>query len=101
MTDVLIFGDSERDRDLRHALPLLVPDPFLYLELDGKAHVVTSSMEQARIDDVAPQIETHPFEKFGYDELIAQGVGMGRAVVGVAARACSALGLRRATVPPT
>src|SRR3954471_1456129 len=74
MTDVLIFGDTERSQELRHEIPLLVPDPFLYLEIGGKRLAVVSSMEQPRISDAAPEVELHPVEEFGYDDLVAQGL---------------------------
>ena len=30
MTDVLIYGDTIRSADMRHEIPLVVPDPFPY-----------------------------------------------------------------------
>ncbi len=33
--DVLIYADTTRSPDLRHEVPLPVPDPFLYGEHDG------------------------------------------------------------------
>ena len=35
MPDVLIIGDTFRSPELRHEVPLGVPDPFVYLERDG------------------------------------------------------------------
>ena len=48
---VLIYGDSFRSADMRHAVPLGVPDPFLYAEENGTRHVFASSMEAARLDE--------------------------------------------------
>jgi Xaa-Pro aminopeptidase len=101
MTDVLIFGDTERSQELRHEIPLLVPDPFLYLEVGGKRMAVVSSMEQPRIADAAPDVELHPVEEFGYDELVAQGLPYERLAWANAVRAVKALGVTKAVVPRT
>jgi len=34
--DVLIFADTETSAEMRHEVPITVPDPFLYAEKDGK-----------------------------------------------------------------
>ena len=39
MAGVLIIGDTFRSPELRHEVPLGVPDPFVYLEHDGARHV--------------------------------------------------------------
>ena len=49
MIDVLIIGDTFRSPELRHEVPLGVPDPFVYLEHDGARHVYVASMEVDRI----------------------------------------------------
>ena len=101
MTDVLIFGDTERSQELRHEIPLLVPDPFLYLEIGGKRLAVVSSMEQPRISDAAPEVELHPVEEFGFDDLVAQGLPYERLAPANAVNAVKALGVKKAVVPPT
>ena len=35
MTDVLIFADTVRSPELRHEVPVAVPDAFLYVERNG------------------------------------------------------------------
>ena len=35
MPNVLIVGDTNRTPELRHEVPLGIPDPFFYAELDG------------------------------------------------------------------
>ena len=74
MADVLIIGDSMRCSELRHEVPIAIPDPFLYAEVGGKRLVAVSSMEKARIDDLGTDLEVHALEEFGYDELIARGL---------------------------
>ena len=49
MPDVLIVGDTVRSPELRHEVPLSVPDPFLYAEVGGRRSVVVSSLEASRI----------------------------------------------------
>ena len=74
MADVLIYADSVRSPEIRHEVPLAVPDPFLYAERKGDRHVVASSFELGRIGEVAPDVEALPYEEFGLDELYAQGL---------------------------
>ncbi|MDX6483809.1 MAG: Xaa-Pro aminopeptidase, partial [Gaiellaceae bacterium] len=62
MSDVLIFGDTARSPELRHEVPLLIGDPFLYVEQGGKQTIVIGAMEMPRISKVAPQIELLPPE---------------------------------------
>ena len=46
MTDnLLIVADSDRDADMLYAVGMFVPDPFIYLRLGGKCHVVMSDLE--------------------------------------------------------
>ena len=72
MPDVLIFADSVVSPEMRHEVPVLVPDPFLYAEKDGKRYAASSSFEVVRIAEAG--IELTRWEDFGYDELIAQGL---------------------------
>ena len=55
MPDVLIYADTVRSADMRHELPLVVPDPFLYAEVGGARHAVVSSLEQPRIAEQRPR----------------------------------------------
>jgi Xaa-Pro aminopeptidase len=98
MTDVLIYGDTIRFPELRHELPLAVPDPFLYVETDGVKHAVISSMEIPRLEE-AGGIECHALEEFGMDELIAQGLSRDAMVDQVSVRAVKGLGVASAVVP--
>src|SRR5687767_7757777 len=46
MTDnLLIVADSDRDADMLYAVGMFVPDPFIYLRLNGKCHVVMNDLE--------------------------------------------------------
>ena len=59
MSDVLIHGDTLRHAELRHELPLAVPDPFLYAELGGERHIVISSLERSRVAAVDERLHVH------------------------------------------
>jgi len=98
MTDVLLAGDTERVPELRHEVPVGIPDPFLYVERDGVKHAVIGSMEIPRVEE-AGGIECHPYEEFGLDELVASGQDRASIRLEVAVRACRSLGLAAATVP--
>ncbi len=41
----MIVADSERDANMLYAVGMFVPDPFIYLRLRGKCHVVMSDLE--------------------------------------------------------
>jgi Xaa-Pro aminopeptidase len=100
-SDVLIYADSLRSPEMRHEVPLAVPDPFLYAEHDGKGSVVASSFELGRITEVAPQLEVLPLEEFGLDELYAQGLSRDEIELEVVLRAARRFGLEQVSVPPT
>ena len=95
---VLIYADSFRSPDMRHAVPLGVPDPFLYAEQNGSRHVFASSMEAGRLRELG-LFAVHPHEDFGLDDLVASGVGGGEVDAQLALRAVESLGLKRASVP--
>jgi Xaa-Pro aminopeptidase len=99
MPDVIICGDTIRYAELRHEVPLAVPDPFLYAETGGERHVVVSSLEIPRISTVDGGLTLHPFEEFGYDEFVTSGLERGEVFLQVMTRACQALGVERALVP--
>ena len=101
MSDVLIYADSIRFAEMRHEVPLGVPDPFLYAERNGTRSVVASSFELGRINDVAPDIEALPMEEFGIDELYAQGLSRPEIELEVILRAARRFGVEQAVVPST
>jgi Xaa-Pro aminopeptidase len=100
-SDVLIYADSLRSPEMRHEVPLAVPDPFLYAEHDGKGSVVASSFELGRITSVAPQLEVLPLEEFGLDELYAEGLSRDEIELEVILRAARRFGLENVSVPTT
>src|SRR3954453_21477514 len=86
--------------ELRHEVPVLIPDPFLYAEKDGRRVAVLHSLEIPRVREDAPELEIIPLEQLGADELIAKGTPYWKTELEVALRACRELGLERPLVPP-
>jgi Xaa-Pro aminopeptidase len=99
--DLLVYADSLRSPEIRHEVPIAVPDPFLYLERDGERHVVVSSFEIDRIKEVAPELDTLPPEEFGLDELYAQGLARDEIELEIVLRAARRFGVEDAAVPAT
>ena len=55
---VLLIADSERDADMLYAARLFVPDPFTFLQVDGRTTIMMSDLEidrareQSKVDEV-------------------------------------------------
>ena len=99
--DALIFANTETGpAEMRHEVPVLVPDPFLYAEKDGKQLTASTAFEVERIK--AAGIEAHVWEEFGYDELLAEGVPREEVTwLRINLNACRAFGVSEAVVPRT
>ena len=100
MPDVLMYADTFRSPELRHEVPIGIPDPFLYVEKGGVKHIAIGAMEIPRLRELG-LFELHPGEEFGRDELIAQGLGFHQVVQEVVVRAVDSIGVRSAVVPET
>jgi Xaa-Pro aminopeptidase len=100
MTDVLIHADTSRSPAMRHEVPLSIPDPFLYVEHDGRRSVVITSFERERVAAVAPDIDLLPPEQFGIDALLRGGTPPVEAALEVYTRALREIGVTDAAVPP-
>jgi Xaa-Pro aminopeptidase len=101
VADVLIYADSLRSPEMRHEVPIAIPDPFLYAERNGDRHVVASSFELDRIAEVAPDLKIMPLEEFGLDELYGQGLSRDEIELEVVLRAARRFGIEQASVPAT
>ncbi|MDQ3671129.1 MAG: Xaa-Pro peptidase family protein [Actinomycetota bacterium] len=97
--NVLIVGDTVRTPELRHEVPLGIPDPFVYAELDGRRVVAISAMEATRIAALGTELEVRPTEEFGADEIRRSGVDVHTARTEQAVRIARGLGIGAATVP--
>src|SRR4029453_14203687 len=89
-----------RSPELRHEVPVPIPDAFLYAEKDGRRVVILHSLEIPRVREEAPGLEIVPLEQLGTDELFAEGKQGWEVELEVAVRACRQLGIERAAVPP-
>jgi Xaa-Pro aminopeptidase len=98
--DVLIYADTVHSPAMRHEVPILVPDPFLYVERNGLRHTVSTSFEVDRIAAIPGGPQAHASEEFGFDDLIAEGIPREDVDLGVVVNACKALGVEQAVVPP-
>ena len=98
MPDVLIYGDTIRSPELRHEIPLTVPDGFLYAEHDGRRYVAVSGLEVPRLRDL-DSLEVLSWDRLGWEELLAEGVDREELYLHIAERACGVIGLKTAIVP--
>ena len=98
MPDLLIYGDTIRSPELRHEVPVPVPDAFIYAEKDGERYVFVGSLEIPRIEGLNG-IVTVPLEDLGIDELVASGVPWHESERQVVLRACRKIGLESAVTP--
>jgi Xaa-Pro aminopeptidase len=99
MPDVLIVADTVRSPELRHEVPLAVPDPFLYAEVGGKRSVVVSTLEAGRIRDLGTDLQVLTLEDVGMDELLKRGLDSYANALELNVNACRALGLDQAVTP--
>jgi Xaa-Pro aminopeptidase len=53
--NLLIVADSEHDANMLYAVGMFVPDPFIYLRVHGKCHVVMNDLEIDRARKQARQ----------------------------------------------
>jgi Xaa-Pro aminopeptidase len=99
MADVLIVADTRSSPEMRHEVPLVVPDPFLYAEAGGKRFAATVSFEKSRIEELGRGIEVLAWEELGVDELLNRGLRPHEISREISLRACRELGLSNALVP--
>lgn len=97
--NVLVVGDTIRTPELRHEVPLGIPDSFVYAELDGRRIVAISAIEAARVDGLGTDLEVHATEEFGADELRRSGLDPHSYVSELAVRIARGLGITEAIVP--
>ena len=101
MSSVLICADSTRSPEMRHEVPVAIPDAFLYAQQDGRRVAVVSSLEATRINEADPSIEVLTPDVLGFDDLLTQGVAIDEALLEIYVRACRELGIASASVPAT
>jgi Xaa-Pro aminopeptidase len=99
MPDVLIVADTVRSPELRHEVPLPVPDPFLYAEVGGRRAVMVSSLEASRVRDLGTGLDVLTYEDVGSDQLLKQGLDSYAFDLALSLNACREFGVTSATTP--
>jgi Xaa-Pro aminopeptidase len=99
--DLLIYGDTVTSPELRHEVPLVIPDAFLYLERDGRRAVAIHALEIPRVREEAPEVEIIPTARLGEDDLYAAGKQGEAVTLELVLRACREVGITGAAVPPS
>jgi Xaa-Pro aminopeptidase len=97
--DVLIAADSIRSPEIRHEVPVSIPDPFLYIEREGRRIVVVGSFEVPRVEELGLGHEVYAPERFGLDELFQQGLKYWEISREISLRACREFGVDSPVVP--
>lgn len=100
MGDLLIYGDTIRSPELRHEVPVAVPDPFLYVERNGDRWAFVGSLEIPRMQEL-DGLQAVPLDELGMDELIAQGLSSDALDRELVLRACRRVGVEDAVAPRT
>jgi Xaa-Pro aminopeptidase len=99
--DVLIAADTLRSPEMRHEVPVSIPDPFFYFERDGRRIAVVGSFEVPRVEELGLGHEVYAPERFGLDELVKSGLQYWEIAREICLRACREFGLESAVVPHT
>src|SRR4051794_25179665 len=100
MPNLLLYGDTERSAALRHEIPIAIGDPFLYAEVDGRAAILTSSLERERIAAVRPDADLIDWSDLGFHELLESGMSREDMVLELLSRAIDRIGITEAVVDP-
>src|SRR5256886_14099123 len=71
--NLLMVADSEHDANMLYAVRMFVPDPFIYLRLNGKCHIVMNDLEIDRARKQAPHCRVLSWSQYA-KKLKQQGV---------------------------
>ncbi len=93
-----MFADTIRSPELRHEVPVPIPDAFVYVERNGSRYVFVGSLEIPRISQL-DGLETIPLEELDIDELYSQGLPWYEAERELLLRACRKIGVQEAITP--
>src|SRR3954454_15227760 len=100
MTDVVFYGATERSAAMRHELPIAIGDPFLLGVVDGRTHVMVSTLERSRVAAAMPDAELHDIADLGFHELLRSGISRAELELELVSRAAARMRLRDAVVDP-
>jgi Xaa-Pro aminopeptidase len=85
---------------MRHEIPVVIGDPFLIAIVDGRMHVMTDTLERARIEAAVPDAVIHDITDLGFYELLESGMRHDELELELASRAAAAMGVREAIADP-
>jgi Xaa-Pro aminopeptidase len=71
--NLLIVADTVRDADMLYAVRMFVPDPLIYLRIEGRCHVVVNDLELDRARKEAPHCRVISLNQC-WNKLRQQGV---------------------------
>ncbi len=97
--NLLIIADSDHDADMLYAVGMFVPDPFIYLRLGGKGHIVVSDLEIDRAKKQIPHYRVLPLSR--YVKLLHGKNGKSPTLARVAAHILRERRLKKIHVPPS
>lgn len=61
---LLMVADSDRDANMLYAVGMFVRDPFIYMQLDGQAHIIMSDGELNRARSQASHCQVHSLNAY-------------------------------------
>lgn len=99
MPDALVHGDTLRCAEMRHEVPLGIPDPFLFAEFDGRRTVVLPAMEAVRVRELGTDLDVRTYVEFGADEIRKTSADTYDFARRLSAKIVEGLGIRSAVVP--
>jgi Xaa-Pro aminopeptidase len=97
---LLFYGDGERSAAVRHELPLAIGDPFLLGVVDGRLHVMASTLERDRIAEAVPDAALHDVRDLGFYELMDSEMSRDEMWLELTSRAAAAMDVREAIADP-
>ena len=97
--NLLIIADSDHDADILYAVGMFVPDPFIYLSLGGKGHVVIGDLEIDRAKKEVPHCRVLALSR--YVKLLRSKNGKNPTLPEIAAQILRERRFRKISVPPS
>jgi Xaa-Pro aminopeptidase len=98
MPALLLYGDTEHNAALRHEIPIVIGDAFLYAESDGKVWIMSSSLEGLRLAGCRPDAELIDIGDLGFLGLLESGLTREEIDLELTSRAAARTGIRSAIV---
>jgi Xaa-Pro aminopeptidase len=98
MPALLLYGDTEHNAALRHEIPIVIVDAFLYAESDGKVWIMSSSLEGPRLAACRPDAELIDIGDLGFLGLLESGLTREEIDLELTSRAAARTGIRSAIV---